>query len=53
MKYKPKFWFGCKICGYRPDKDEKLSNKNWSVYDNIPCPKCGIRMEINLEPEKK
>lgn len=48
-KIKEPVWFGCSNCGYRPDKDETMSNDNWSVYDcKKLCPKCSSKMKINI-----
>ena len=46
-KRKNEIWFGCRACGYRPERDESMSNKNWNVYTPGPCPKCRADMRIN------
>jgi len=48
-KAKEKMWFGCKPCLYEPERDEKQSTENWSVYIPGPCPKCGAEMRIQFE----
>lgn len=38
----------CEDCGKEPEKNEKQSNKNWTVIDNKPCVYCGGKLKIKL-----
>jgi len=53
LKKKNTMWFGCKACGYKPERNENKSNDKWNVFDCAPCPKCGQEMRLNFERKEK
>lgn len=48
MKKKQFIKFICDNCGKEPKKNEKESNKNWTVFDNKPCEYCGGELTIKI-----
>lgn len=47
MPKKVDILFVCKKCGNMQKKDDSQSNKNWSVYPNVPC-ECGGEITIKV-----
>ena len=43
----PEIKFVCNKCRKRQQPNEKTSNENWKVYDNVPCD-CGGKFEVIL-----
>ena len=42
------FTFACEKCGLEGEKDDKMSNNNWTVIKNEPCKKCGGKITIKF-----
>ena len=41
--------FICEFCEKHAQKNEEMSNKNWTVIDNKPCVYCGGKLKMVLE----
>ena len=42
-------WYGCSVCGFKPEKDEEKSGNNWEVYTTNICPNCELPLKNNYE----
>jgi len=48
MSKKLEVEFVCIECGYKPEPDQKQSNKNWNVINTI-CTKCGGKISPKIK----
>ena len=49
MKKHKELKLQCKDCEKEPEKNEEMSNKNWTVIDNKPCVYCGGKLTLKYE----
>lgn len=43
----------CSKCGKEPERNEAMSNQNWSVIDNKPCIYCGGTLKMDFGEQQK